>query len=131
MFSNTIKEWHAYISELDEFFGEEPRYPLTTIQQHISSEIRSQNDIIMHSSKYLSDNVTSEIANSTSAICGTLENGFNSLINVNQQGFDTLSYDLQNIDETLNQIRGAISWGFDRTIDQIKTSNLLLTNINL
>jgi tetratricopeptide (TPR) repeat protein len=129
MFSNTHREWLSEYSNIQEELGIDPSYPLTAIQMHIKKELENQNQIIKYSSENLSKNIVAGIENSTSAITGTLENGFNALIETNSKGFNQVSSDLNGINNTLNNISGILDWGFSETIEQIKTSNILLGNI--
>ena len=120
MFSNTYKEWMAHISEIDELFGVEPKYPITTMQQHLKKEIEIQNQIINANSS----NLLSEIQNSTESICGTINNGFQNLISTNEKGFSDVTKSIQNLSELTD-------WGFTQIIEQQKASNVLLSNIAL
>jgi len=75
--------WKSELSLIDEFFGKEPRFPLATEVEHQSYEFHKQNEIL----KKLSSEQQTEIRNTTNQICGTIENGFGELYQVNQKGF--------------------------------------------
>ena len=115
---NLHKEWMAEISEIDEFFGKEPRYPHTLIQSHIAKEVEKQNEVIRDSS----DKLRASIINSTSDVCGTLENGFELMVKTNLKGFNNIDNSLQAIDSTLN-------WGFSKLIELDRQRNILLNDI--
>lgn len=120
MFSNAYKEWATHISEIDEFFGKEPRYPITTMQQHLKLEFREQNQIINNST----DKIATNIQTATTSICSTLENGFENLITTNENGFNRIS-------ESVDYLSAISDWGFTQLIEQQKASNVLLSNIAL
>lgn len=120
MFSTKTKNWKTELTELDELFGREPRYPLAAIEDYISYEFENQNEIIKKSSTRIADGINL----STNAICGTLENGFNSLIATNESGFKSVNSNLENIASIL-------TWGFQEIVEQQRISNLLLGNISI
>ncbi len=120
MFSTRTKDWKTELTELDELFGREPRYPLAAIDDYISYEFENQNEIIRNSSTQIADGINL----STNAICGTLENGFNELISTNKSGFDNVNANLENIASVL-------TWKFQEIIEQQKITNLLLGNISI
>jgi len=110
----------AHISEIDELFGNEPRYPLATMQQHFKNELEVQNQILNKTSS----GIISEIKNSANSICGTLNNGFENLVSTNERGFSNVTNSIEN----LSEIAG---WGFSQIIEQQRASNVLLSNIAL
>lgn len=120
MFSTKTKDWKTELTELDELFGREPRYPLAAIEDYISYEFENQNEIIRSSSTQIADGINL----STNAICGTLENGFNELISTNKSGFQKVNTNLENIASIL-------TWKFQEVIEQQKITNLLLGNISI
>lgn len=133
---NAHKEWMAEISEIDEFFGREPRYPHTLLQSHIQKELNKQNEVIRNSNSEIRES----IINSTSDISGTLENGFNMMIEVNTQGFESVNENIGNLQNEvtqgfdnivyeLNKINSTLNWGFSKIIELNKQRNILLDDI--
>lgn len=116
--TNVRKQWMAEISEVDELLGQEPRYPHALIQSHITKELDKQNEVVRSSSAELRES----ILNSTSDVCGTLENGFELMVETNSEGFDKLDNSLQVIDSTL-------SWGFSKLIELSRLIAVLLEEI--
>lgn len=129
MFSNQNKDWKSELAEIDEYLTGD--YSLSAIQQHISYEIRTQNEIIVDSNNLLSNDILNGISESTNQICGTLDVGFSNLISTNEKGFNQLSSDLNQIDNSINELGNILHWGFSETIEQIRTSNILLGNITV
>lgn len=136
MISKTEKKWMAQISELDEFFGREPKYPLTSVQEHISYELHKTNEI----HKKLSYNQIEELKNSTLQVCGSIEEGFTELFEVNKTGFenitnaiqsgnDLLSTGINTINRNLEQIDATLHWGFSALINQLTITNSKLDQI--
>jgi tetratricopeptide (TPR) repeat protein len=131
-----MTEWKSLLSLEQEFFDIEPSYPLATKIEHQSYEFHKQNMIL----KSLSDREREELKNTTTSICGSLENGFNMLFDVNTKGFNSivsavenaqekLSQDLSQVNRNLEQINATLSWGFSSLIDQLTLSNKKLDQI--
>lgn len=118
MFSNKGKSWRTELSEIRERFGEEPGFELRAIEDYIYYNFDNQNEIIKNSSA----EVVSNIKESTQSICGTLENGFNTIAEINALGF-------LNINESLEDINMTLNWGFSQIIEHQKISISILKNI--
>ncbi len=129
MFSNQYKDWKSELVAIDEYFKRD--YSISAIQQHISYEVRNQNEIIQKSHINISSDIINGITESTKEICGTLSNGFSYLAETNTKGFNQISSDLNQIDDSINQLGNILHWGFSETIEQIRTSNILLGNIGV
>ena len=112
---NARNEWISQISEVDKLFGINSINPYVFLKSHIQKELNIQNNIINNSSIELKESITS----ATSNISGTLENGFNFMAEINADGFKTLAYILEDVQ---NEMRV----GFDNVIKSIDTINLTL-----
>lgn len=130
------KKWRAEITELDEFFGREPSYPLSSVEEHISYELHKQNEL----SKKLSVKQRQDLESVTSSICGSLSQGFSELVEVNQQGFEAItdavlnnteiiSSQLDIVNRNLEQINSTLDWGFSALIEQLTLTNQRLDTI--
>lgn len=128
--------WKSELSLIDEFFGKEPRFPLATVIEHQAYEFHKQNELI----KDLSYNQQEDLKITTSAICGSLEKGFNKLYEVNSRGFNSIVSSLENtkeaitdelwkVNRNLEQIDATLSWGFSAIIDQLTLTNEKLDKI--
>lgn len=129
-------KWKSELSLVQEFFGQEPRYPLATELEHQSYEFHKQNELL----KDLSDNQRRELRETTSAICGSLETGFSELYNVNSKGFNSIvsavesaqeqiSSELWQVNRNLEQINATLDWGFSAVVEQLTISNKKLDQI--
>jgi len=125
MFSNTQKEWLTYLSERDEFRGGQARAPITAIKYHISKEFDNFNKTQTLNSEKISEEISSEIQNSTTLMEGALDRGFSALLNSSEN----ISFNLENINKSLDSIEAVLSWGFSEVVEQIRASNILLENI--
>jgi tetratricopeptide (TPR) repeat protein len=128
--------WKSELSLVEEYFGQEPKYPLATEIEHQAYEFHKQNDLL----KSLSNTQQQELKNTTSAICGTLEDGFNELYDVNSKGFNSIvsavenaqeeiTNELWDVNRNLEQISATLSWGFSALIEQLTLTNLKLDQI--
>jgi tetratricopeptide (TPR) repeat protein len=128
--------WKSELSLLDEFFGQEPRYPLATKVEHQAYELHKQNELL----KKLSSNQRLELKNTTSAVCGSLENGFGKLYEVNTKGFksivsavdraqEEITSTLYQVNRNLEQINATLNWGFSAVLEQLTISNHKLDQI--
>lgn len=137
MFSNQIKDWKSELVSYNEYHTRD--FTVSAIQQHLSYEMNTQNKLIVagtagvvHSNQEIAasnQEIVQRISDSTSLVCGTLERGFESLIECNLQGFESISNDLSKVYSKLSDISGILDWGFAQTIEQLKTANVLLGNI--
>lgn len=118
MFSTKNKSWKTELSELDEFTGKAPRYPLSAIEEYISREMENQNEIIENNS----DHIAQGIIDASSSICGSIEKGFEEIAKINEEGFSEINFNLESISDILR-------WGFSRLIEEQRVTNLLLGNI--
>lgn len=136
LISKAHKKWRAEISELDEFFGRKPRAPLAAHQEHLTYEMHKQNEIL----KKLSATEQSELKNTTNAICGSIENGFSELYEINQNGFEAItnsidantteiSKKLGEVNRNLEKIDATLHWGFSALINQLTITNKKLDQI--
>lgn len=127
-----LNNWKAELSLLDESFGKQPKYPLATQIEHQKYEFYKQNELL----KGLTLIQQNEIKNTTSLVCGSIENGFNLLYKTNSKGFekiisniDKLSDNLEDIDRSLDKINSTLSWGFASLLEQLTISNNKLNQI--
>lgn len=131
-----VKEVHTELSELDEFFGRPARSPIASLETYIKFETRKQNEIIQNSSR----EVANEIQISTQNVCGTLQEGFESLYEVNTKGFNQVNENLETLNATLtggiiglgyklDKIENTMRWGFSKFIEQSKISNQKLESV--
>jgi len=132
----TYKKWLAELSEVDELMGKKPKHPYNLLRYHINNELKKQNEIIESSSSKISNN----ISNATSVISGTLEDGFNMLIDTNTKGFKEINENLGNIQHGLNtgfdnivtaldNINSTLEWNFSKIIELDFQRNILLNDI--
>lgn len=130
------KQVHTELSELDEFFGRPARAPLASLETYIKYETSKQNEIIQNSSREIGN----EIQLSTQNICGTLQEGFENLYEVNSIGFNKVSENLETLNATLtsgiiglgyklDSIENTMRWGFSKLIEQVKITNQKLENV--
>lgn len=128
--------WKSELSLLDEFFGQEPRYPLATEIEHQAYEFHKQNELL----KNLSEKQSQDLKDTTSAVCGSLASGFNELYEVNSKGFNSIvsavesgqeviSSELWEVNRNLEQINATLDWGFSALIEQLTVSNHKLNQI--
>jgi len=131
-----IKEVHTELSELDEFFGRPARAPLASLETYIKYENSKQNEIIRNSSQ----EIANEIRLTTQSICGSIQEGFENLYEINTHGFDEVNENLEalnatltggfiNIGYKLTNIEHTLRWGFSKFIEQTRITNLKLENV--
>ncbi len=130
------KGWMSELTELDEFFGKEPRYPLATINEHLSYELHKQNEVLNR----ISFKDQELLINTTNQICGSIENGFTELYNVNSQGFNQIINAIEvgnnkivgqlfEVNRNLEKIEATLHWGFSALINQLTITNSKLDEI--
>lgn len=106
------------------------------METYIKYETSKQNEIIQNSSREIGN----EIQLSTQNICGTLQEGFENLYEVNSSGFNQVSENLETLNATLSSgiiglgykldsIENTMRWGFSKLIEQVKISNQKLENV--
>jgi tetratricopeptide (TPR) repeat protein len=128
--------WKSELSLIDEFFGKEPRYPLATKLEHQEYEFHKQNELL----KNLSNEQKQSLKETTNAICGSLENGFSELYNINTTGFNSIISAIENsteeiteelgeVNRNLEKINSTLSWGFSALIEQMTLTNQKLDQI--
>jgi len=88
--------------------------------------------IVSHQTKEINDTIHSAsneqiaaIQNSTSAICGTLESGFDLL----SDNLQDISYSINDLRSEINAMAAMLDWKLSLLIEQQKITNLLLGNI--
>lgn len=128
--------WRVKLTEMDEFFGRKPRYPIATAQEHLKYELSKQNEIIKNSSSEISNG----IHQSTTEVCSSLENGFSELYKINSSGFErvnnvlsdinvNLSVGLHSISNEIANLEATTRWGFTNVIEQLQLTNVKLNQI--
>jgi len=104
-------------------------------RSHVKDIVKSQNatqQVIQEQLNFVRDSIASAsteqvsaIQESTSAVCGTLENGF-SLIDSQLKYID---FNLNEIKSELSNIASILDWNFSMLIAEQKISNLLMGNV--
>jgi hypothetical protein len=125
-----IEEVHKELSEIDIFFGRPVKYPLASIKSYIKYEANKQNQVIQS----CNSKVVSEIISTTENVCGTIQEGFANLYEINSKGFSKTNHNLRAINSTLNygfndlsekliNIDHVLRWNFSRIIEQARITN--------
>ncbi len=115
---NTLQKWKAETSLLHEAYGKQPEYPLATVKYIADYSVQEIN----HNLQRASDDMRDAIIETSQQISGSIENGFNKIIEANINGFNSITNKLDDIGEILG-------WGFENIVQQQKVTNLLLENI--
>ena len=74
-----------------------------------------------------SSSIRNEINNSTAMVCDTIEAGFE----IVSEHLKEISYDIAEIRYEMNAMASILHWGFTKTLEQQRISNLLLGNISI
>lgn len=134
--ANAHKEWMAKISEIDEQFGNEARYPHTAMQVHIDNALENQNKVIQNSSIEMRDGIVDAISD----ISGSIEEGFEMLIENTNANFDELSNSVDELRDVnldgfnklsygLKRVSSILDWGFSKISEQNRINNILLDDV--
>lgn len=123
MISKIHKEVLFDEAERDILFGRKIENPEVFLSMHISREIETQNNIINTASKEISQEFAESIQYSTQRMCGSIEEGFEVLMQNHEKS-------TQNIVDSINAIGADISWKLSMISEQLKITNLLLENIS-
>ena len=147
---NSIQKWQYEISKIDELIGNKAKYPIATIEYALNEQMHKQKEMIsqinqtLENYKEISDInsqlIKNTIEQSTIAVTGTLENGFNLIAKINKNGLNDISRDLNKLNQnningfettvkTLKLINLTINWGFSKIIELNRLQNILSEDI--
>jgi tetratricopeptide (TPR) repeat protein len=108
---------NAYFGDVTMYVGQQTR----DISGIVSQQTREINDTILGASR----EQVAAIQESTNAVCGTLESGFNLL----SDHLSEISYGISEISSELNAMSSMLDWKLSLLVEQQRISNLLLGNL--
>lgn len=128
--------WKSELSLVQEFFGQEPRFPLATEIEHQKYEFNKQNEILQS----IGAEQRLSLENATHSICGSVENGFAELYKANtigfnainnslEDGFSKMSESISGVNRSLENINSTLEWGFSKFINVLTITNRKLDQI--
>lgn len=127
-----INSWKSELSLIDEAFGKNPKFPLATQIEYQKYEFNKQNELL----KDLTLAQQEEIKNTTKIVCGSIENGFNKLYEVNSRSYEKIINNLEDIkfneeeiNRSLDQINSTLEWGFSSLLENLTINNNRLNQI--
>ena len=109
-----INQWNRYLRQ---------KPSILNIKDIIDDQTSEYKQILNESSA----SIRQDLNNSTTAVCDTIEAGFE----IVSEHLREISYDISEIRYEMNHMSSILHWGFTQTLEQHRISNLLLGNISL
>ncbi len=113
------KEWMVKLSKIDQSLGIEPRHPHTLLEHTIENEIEQQNQIIKNSNYELGNEIKKSIEN----VSGTIEHGFDLMIESNNKNTEEIIDSIDNLSENIDS-------GFDQISEQLYGLNSSINRLS-